>query len=677
MFHFSDEDIEEVVDTIREFYKDTMKVEMAPWAKSYALDMRDVNSEITLQKMENTLVESTKIVDYKKLFEGNLGTQGTLGIDLVEGSGPTNILVVGEPGMGKSTFCKKLAWDWAQGLFKGPGVVFYISLKDVRPGDTIEKMIIKQISALQEFDITELKLRNILGSLGSKCLVTLDGLDEFSSSDKNLLDIMTSRGFGCCSILATSRPEIPTTVADFFSVTARIEGFSQDHAQSVCSRLLRDKNLIEPVLDLNTESDALYRCSILLAFLCLLVNVGEIGIKQKTIRAGEIYYRLVRYLYQKLSLHGGLYKFSRFVKFLKGIGKIAFEQLQQNSLAFLRTELAQDIVNDAINCGILVQYSFPGSSDIWLTFPHISIQEFLGAEYFILNSGKRMENVIGSLAQRAMLLNKPSFLHFCLYFFNLLAKGKLDLSMLSFPLKSYVFEELYKRTGNSEGKLLIQFRPFHFSLCPAHSNHTARQIGAGQLDKRVNSVFLSRSDEKFDCSISTPCPSRRLGLEDDCRLSIALARHLHVLANLYYNTPVTNIKYLELCGNISECMSEESELDSQFKDKEMKHHDRISWVSNIKLAYMSQCHANEQFQKVCENVPDDSHQNLKGLDDVENLRRSLDSIKKGSEQIQIILDKVGFSIKTLVDLMVKHTSDVTYKRPGSVVSGSEWIVINS
>ena len=35
---------------LREHYKKTMKVEMAPWAKAYTVDMKDMYTDLTLEK---------------------------------------------------------------------------------------------------------------------------------------------------------------------------------------------------------------------------------------------------------------------------------------------------------------------------------------------------------------------------------------------------------------------------------------------------------------------------------------------------------------------------------------------------------------------------------------------------------------------------------------------------
>ena len=58
------------------------------------------------------------------------------------------------------------------------------------------------------------------------------------------------------------------------------------------------------------------------------------------------------------------------------------------------------------------------TADIYVTFPHRSVQEFLGAFYFIvmLNGGETIESLTGSSDQKSILLANPLFLQFCLCF---------------------------------------------------------------------------------------------------------------------------------------------------------------------------------------------------------------------------------------------------------------------
>ena len=55
---------------------------------------------------------------------------------------------------------------------------------------------------------------------------------------------------------------------------------------------------------------------------------------------------------------------------------------------------------------------------MFVTFPHISLQEFLGAFYFImmLNAGESIESLLGSECKEPIFMMNSLFLHFRLWF---------------------------------------------------------------------------------------------------------------------------------------------------------------------------------------------------------------------------------------------------------------------
>ena len=114
---------------------------------------------------------------------------------------PKKVLMKGDPGSGKNTASKKISWDWAVGLLKVFTVVFFISLKLVKPGDAIENIIdpIQQTPALEGLGIKEQQLANILKMFGHRCLLILDGMDEYVvQKNEKILKIIEGRRLLYC-----------------------------------------------------------------------------------------------------------------------------------------------------------------------------------------------------------------------------------------------------------------------------------------------------------------------------------------------------------------------------------------------------------------------------------------------------------------------------------------------
>ena len=203
LYLFLEGEIYHLVETLKAYMAKTMRIEMAPWAKAYTVDLKDIYTELTLDKIENqpTGPEGKRLNDYKELFEGMANQQQP------KEKSPKKVLMKGDPGMGKTTVNKKMSWDWAMGLFKVFNLVFLISLKLVRPGDAIENVIIDQYPVLESLNVSKQKVRHILENYGNRILIILDGLDEYEpDGNGNLYPVFKGKILKGCSVLVTSKP---------------------------------------------------------------------------------------------------------------------------------------------------------------------------------------------------------------------------------------------------------------------------------------------------------------------------------------------------------------------------------------------------------------------------------------------------------------------------------------
>ena len=75
------------------------------------------------------------------------------------------------------------------------------------------------------------------------------------------------------------------------------------------------------------------------------------------------------------------------------------------------------------------------TADIFVTFAHRSIQDFVGALFFIVmfSKGMSLEDLLEGHLSRPLFMTEPLFLHFCLWFLHenqsyILVDGKKDIS---------------------------------------------------------------------------------------------------------------------------------------------------------------------------------------------------------------------------------------------------------
>ena len=476
---------------MREYYKRTLKIEMAPWASAHSVDMKEAYTELVLEKTENRTHGQTfvGIKDYKELFKDSMGPlemgskkRQPSNIPVPTQKGPLatkrktkapntgesktkktrlknkkvpgkRILVKGNPGNGKTTLSRKMAWDWAMGLLKKFAIVFLISLKLMRPGEAIENVIIKQTPPLEAADVTAKSLKRFLGNFGNSCLLILDGYDECSidskSENNTITKIIKMHNLFYCNILLTSRPHITADLEPNFQVVARLVGFSKSHAQSFACKLLEDKKKRKTALKFASDhfiiDDTVHTCPMILLFTCILMRNDELSdVRGRKVAPGEVYFRLMRCIYRKYVVRKGIrFNSEQFEETLKKVGKIALETLLSGNYFYDKSVIEQELGEDAFEYGFLSGHEdyrlvSDETADVILWFHHTTIQEFLGAIGFLqmLSNGENIENILDIESQRPIFMIYPLFLHFCLW---LLRSDKLRIR---FNMMNRIYESM-------------------------------------------------------------------------------------------------------------------------------------------------------------------------------------------------------------------------------------------
>ena len=578
------EELQTIADQLRPYTAEAMKIEVASWIRDYVVDMNELYTELALEKIHNKPIgqDAEMLNHYFELFKkgkrvskGDLPEQNILPLKRArtdrsnykgdeepqEGNRGDKILMKGDPGMGKTTQCKKIGWDWAKGLFTYFLIVFFVFLKLVKPGEAIENAIIKQNPYMKGLKITEEKVRSILDTLGTRCLIILDGLDEHAlGTNKEVLSFIRGEKYLKCNFLVTSRPHSTREIEKYFPTVARVEGFTRKKAEMFSSKILTDRAIIEAVLNYNPEcvdenkirtlhcyGDCIdfegfvpiYKCPILLSFLCLLAREDDIDFLNTKTHTGEIYTRMVRCLYKKYVIRKGIsFDLDQFKEAMISIGKLALKTLLSGDPLLKREDVMREIGEDAFDYGLLIghedAYRFvrDETADIFVTFPHRSIQEFLGALYFILmlDKGEEIRLVPGFDCDNPIFLTNTLFLQFCLWllgddqkYFTLENKQKIHQHMVHYCVdlfndgefdlerveRAYPALEISSASIYTKDKLRVGFVGDIIAKCNKISylsaHHSLNQL-MGFVNHGLKSVTLIRYQEamyRVSCFNST------------------------------------------------------------------------------------------------------------------------------------------------------------------------------
>ena len=199
-------------------------------------------------------------------------------------------IVEGSPGIGKTTFCLKLAYDWAHGnipsecSFPKFEFVFLLKCRDI-DGDIIES--IREQLLPRDMEKSVEKLLHLMKDIRDQerlMLIILDGLDELSEKSRHHVDeLLHRRILAFCYVLATTRQEkgIGVRKSVVFDIHLEIKGYTESDSIAYIRRHFetigqspKGEKLIEEMQQ-NTFLHALRNNPLNLLLLCVVYEDYE------------------------------------------------------------------------------------------------------------------------------------------------------------------------------------------------------------------------------------------------------------------------------------------------------------------------------------------------------------------------------------------------------------------
>ena len=378
-------DPSELIDGIRQLYESREGwLSPFPWCEEFHFHLNDIFTRLKVINRNKTRGTVTgEIVNISAIFKPHK-----------ECREPRTVLIEGKPGIGKTTYCKKLVHDWATRNHEAEDccprfeIVLLLKCRDIKSNvwEAIDDQLLPR--DIQE-GIRE-KFFNFIRHNQSSVLLVLDGLDELPVSKLPVFsEIIQGRVLPKCHLVVTSRREAGMKVRKYCDTLLEIEGFTEKHAekfiykyfktmtnlaQKLVHKLKKDKNLKEMAANpLNT------------ALFCLLCEEFE-GIfpESRTQLYLEITECVLRIYRRKKGFSETNKKLTEVYKTqLKHLGWIALNGLHEENLDFEESELADHINNDLSGFGFLSMQL--GGSKLRpcrrYAFLHKSFQEFFAAYY--------------------------------------------------------------------------------------------------------------------------------------------------------------------------------------------------------------------------------------------------------------------------------------------------------
>ena len=390
------------VQLIRRDYKSAVLCPF-PWCED-KLQFKLANIFTRLQIVSKTMERSKltdEVVNMTDVFRPH-----------AECENPRVVLVEGNPAMGKSTFCQKLAHDWSLSRIPGDSsfpkaeILLLLKCRDMNVGiANIQEAIDDQLLP-EDVDTNEKEnFFHFIRSNQSRILLVLDGLDELNHEDlfHGLLPLIKGKVLPNINLLLTARPEMGARVRRYCDSLLQIVGYTEDDVNSYIEQYFRnhsDPSLAKKLKGKLAEDDQLKELTtspMNTALLCLLCEEtnGIFPSKQTELYECLVSCAIRRYCAKRAVDLGGKNPSEMYRDQLNQLGQMAFEALLKNRLYFSEEEMKSK--NFLQLCFVTRE---PSRSKLKPTqcyaFSHKTFQEYFAALYLaneVLKDSKEGEEL--------------------------------------------------------------------------------------------------------------------------------------------------------------------------------------------------------------------------------------------------------------------------------------------
>ena len=435
-----------------------------PWCEEFSFHIKDIFTRLRIVEKEKTrgIVTSKAVTSMTSIFTPHDGCEQ-----------PVIVLIEGEPGMGKTTYCQKLVYDWASKQchewdesFPRIDVLLLLRCREIKSGnlwDAIEDQILpKRIEPEARKMFFQFLKEN-----PSKVLLVLDGLDEADPQKLEMyLELVQKKELPGCYIVLTSRQEGGSRVRRYTDTLLEIVGFTPTDAESYIRKYFKqDKaHLAEKLISkfrFHKELRELTQNPLNTLLLCVIFEDLE-GVLPNS--RTQLYMEIVLFILRRYESKEGLSNRGKdlllvYKKELMILGRTALDSLRKQELYF-------DDHKGDIKESLLMKFGFLSiQSGVSKRAPcdrygffHKSFQEFFSG-YFLAFS------IIDDVANSQSVLTDPRYMGELFQVFKFMSTiiAKESVETVVSVVKSIA--SILNETGLTSDKRVSYLKVAHCFIC--------------------------------------------------------------------------------------------------------------------------------------------------------------------------------------------------------------------
>ncbi|XP_022783849.1 protein NLRC5-like [Stylophora pistillata] len=329
---------------------------------------------------------------------------------------PRVVLIEGQPGIGKTTCCLKLAYDWsmecisAEACFPKVEILLMLNCHDMKTAD-IKEAIYDQLLPLDAEEKEKENFFCFIHHNQSRIVLVLDGLDELSETlYRRLLPLIKGRVFPSIYLILTARHELGMKVRRYCDTLLEIVGYTLEDANTYIEKYFSNhdhpslaKKLIKN-LRKNPQLRELTANPLNTALLCLICedSLGKLPFNKTMLYNELVSCVLMRYAQKKGISLDRKDPIEVFTEQLNQLGELALEALLRDQLYFT-TDKLQGQSTEFLDFGLLSREASASKirPKLSYAFTHKTFQEYFAAFHLaqeLLTDGKDKAALLSRLS---------------------------------------------------------------------------------------------------------------------------------------------------------------------------------------------------------------------------------------------------------------------------------------